>query len=313
MYRLAKTGGKGAGLNWSVQRRLQFIEFRLFWQGGLNRRDLKAQFGISDQQASADIAAYQESAPGNCEYDRNGKVFVPGPDFKSMFGPPEAQGYLNELRSIDYRITTPEESWIGRIPSFGTVPYPKRSADAETLRTMLRAIDIGNALEINYQSLSRPEAIWRWITPHALGYDGHRWHARGFCHRRGDFRDFVLGRIFDIRGACPHDLDSGLDLEWAEEVQFEIGTHPRLPHEQRTAVEIDHRMTDGRLLLSVRAALAHYLMRWMRVDLDPAAVNPEQIQIILLNKDSVEHQQRSLKQRTIELVEAAGLERLGIR
>lgn len=312
MDRVAKVDDRGTSPNWSAQRRLHFIEFRLFWQGGLNRRDLKDQFGISDQQASADIGAYQDAAPGNCEYDRNQKIYVPGADFAPIFGPAEAQNYLNELRSLDYGITTKEESWIGRIPSFGTVPYPKRSADAEILRAVLRAIDSGDALDINYQSLSRPEPIWRWITPHALGYDGHRWHARGFCHRRGDFRDFVLGRIFEIRDGATHELDSSLDLEWAEVVQLEIGTHPRLPREQRTAVEIDHKMKDGRLMLPVKAALAHYLMRWMRVDLDPEVVDPQQIQIILMNKEWVEQERASLKEGTMRLVEAAGVKRLGV-
>ena len=309
---MAKVDDRGTGPNWSAQRRLQFIEFRLFWQGGLNRRDLKEKFGISDQQASADIGAYQDSAPGNCEYDRNGKIYVPGAEFTPVYGPAEAQTYLNELRSLDYGITTPEESWIGRIPSFGTVPYPKRSADAGILRAVLRAIDEGEALDVNYQSLSRPKPIWRWITPHALGYDGHRWHARAFCHRWGDFRDFVLGRIFEIRSATRHELDSSLDLEWAEEVQLEIGTHPRLPSDQRTAVEIDHKMTNGRLLLPVKAALAHYLMRWMRVDLDPEVVDPQQIQIILKNREWVEQERESLKDRTTQLVEAAGVEKMGV-
>ena len=122
---MAKADESLTGRKWSAQRRLQFLEFRLFWQGGLNRRDLKEQFGISDQQASADIGAYQETAPGNCQYDRNAKVYVPGPQFTPVFGPPEAQTYLNELRSIDYGITTQEESWIGRVPSFATYAINK--------------------------------------------------------------------------------------------------------------------------------------------------------------------------------------------
>ena len=75
--------------------------------------------------------------------------------------------------------------------------------------------------------------------------------------------------------------------------------------EQRTAVEIDHKMSRGRLLLPVRAALAHYLMRWMRVDINPEAVDPEQIQIVLLNKEAVAQCQAALKAKTRTLIERA--------
>ncbi len=309
---MARTSGRAAGPRWSAQRRLEFIEFRLFWQGALNRRDLREQFGISDQQASADIAAYQQAAPGNCAYDRNAKMYVPGDGFAPVFGPPDSQIYLNELRSVDYGITTREESRIGKFPTFATVPYPKRSVDVGVLRKVLRAIEIGQALRVLYQSFSRPEPIWRWITPHALGYDGHRWHARAFCHRRGAFSDFVLGRILETRDVAPHEVDRGLDREWAEAVELEIGTHPDLRSEQRAAVEFDHNMTKGRVAISVRAALVFYLMRWMRADLDPKVVGPEQSQIVLLNKASVDRVKAALREETVRLVREAGVARLEV-
>jgi len=33
-------GQAGTGLKWGVERRLEFIEFRLFWEGGVNRADI---------------------------------------------------------------------------------------------------------------------------------------------------------------------------------------------------------------------------------------------------------------------------------
>ena len=35
-------GEAGARLTWGVERRLEFIEFRLFWEGGVNRADIEA-------------------------------------------------------------------------------------------------------------------------------------------------------------------------------------------------------------------------------------------------------------------------------
>ena len=47
-------------LRWGVERRLEFIEFRLYWEGGINRSDIMDQFGVSVPQASKDLSQYQE-------------------------------------------------------------------------------------------------------------------------------------------------------------------------------------------------------------------------------------------------------------
>ena len=54
------TRKKDKQLNWGVERRYEFIEFRLFWQGRINRGDLMDAFGVSTQQASLDLNAYIE-------------------------------------------------------------------------------------------------------------------------------------------------------------------------------------------------------------------------------------------------------------
>ncbi len=57
---------------WGVERRLEFIEFRLFWEGGINRSDITAYFGVSVPQASKDLSEYQRIAPSNIRYDSKG-------------------------------------------------------------------------------------------------------------------------------------------------------------------------------------------------------------------------------------------------
>jgi len=48
-------------LRWSIERRLECIDFRLFWEGHINRSDLTDQFGISTPQTSADLAQLSPS------------------------------------------------------------------------------------------------------------------------------------------------------------------------------------------------------------------------------------------------------------
>lgn len=285
----------------SARRRLEFIEFRLYWQGTLNRADVCEQFKVSQQQASADLGAYQELTPGNCDYDKRAKTFVAADELKPAFGEPDPQRILNELRAIAYEISTPEDSWVGELPPFATAPYPPRSVDVRVLRRVLRSIQLREAMCIYYQSFSRPESIWRWITPHALAYDGHRWHARAFCHDRRDFNDFVLGRVLDMHESAADEVDPALDREWEEQVELEIGIHPDAPATQRPAIELDHGMKDGRLTVPVRGALARYLMRWMRADLKPDVVGPELSQIALLNRGSVDPAVSELQERSCAL------------
>ncbi len=63
-------------LRWGVGKRLEFIEFRLFWEGRVNRSDLMEQFGISVNQASADLNRYIALAPENTVYDKSLRTYV---------------------------------------------------------------------------------------------------------------------------------------------------------------------------------------------------------------------------------------------
>jgi hypothetical protein len=58
-------------LSWGVERRLEFIEFRLFWEGRVNRSDLMEVFGVSVNQASTDLNRYLGMAPNNMLYCRS--------------------------------------------------------------------------------------------------------------------------------------------------------------------------------------------------------------------------------------------------
>ena len=81
------TGKKGA--NWSVERRYEFIEFRLYWQGKINRSDLMEAFGISIQQASNDLAKYIEGRKSNLVYDKRLRTYLRGKNFKPRYFQPD--------------------------------------------------------------------------------------------------------------------------------------------------------------------------------------------------------------------------------
>ena len=95
---------------WSVEQRLEFIDFRLFWEGRVNRSDLVDHFGVSVPQASADLTQYQEQAKGNAVYDKYQKTYVAGPRFRPVFFEPSADRYLAQLRMLESDLLSEDET-----------------------------------------------------------------------------------------------------------------------------------------------------------------------------------------------------------
>ena len=71
-------------MTWASEQRLRFIERRLKRRGKINIRDLVEKFGISDRQASYDMAAYLERAPGNMVHDPVRKAYVREDGFRAV-------------------------------------------------------------------------------------------------------------------------------------------------------------------------------------------------------------------------------------
>ena len=274
-------------LRWGVEQKLQFIEFRLFWEGHVNRGDLIDKFGISQNQASGDLNRYIALAPDNMVYDKSGKSYVRSSSFKPLFLKPDASQYLAQVRSVAEGIVAPEDAWIGNLPTFDATPSPARGIDPTVLRSIVIAIRRREAVEVRYQSMSSPDPEWRWIAPHALAFDGFRWHARSFCEKSGEYRDFVISRIIDTRQSRSMEMQATADLAWDEIVALEIGPHSELSPNQKRVIELDYGMQNGRVVIPVRRALLYYALKRLGLDTDPAARKPQDQQIILLNTNDV--------------------------
>lgn len=290
--------GRGAGLKkakddgrdelrWGIERRLEFIDFRLFWEGRINRSDLTDQFGISTPQASADLARYQELAPTNLTYDPSLKCYLAAANFRSVFDVEDSDRYLAQLRSIANETIRPEEAWLAEPPDFRIVPAPGRSVDTRILKVVLSAIRERQAFRIRYQSMSKLEPQWRWITPHALGFDGFRWHVRAFCHNDETFKDFVFARILDIGESKPHGIDQAADRAWSESVTVMIAPHPGLSEGQRRGVELDYGMQDGERAIEVPKAFLYYFLKRLGLDGVPGRKRPQDQHIVLVNRKEV--------------------------
>ena len=278
-----------ADLRWGVEQRLEFIEFRLFWEGGLNRADITRYFGVSVPQASKDLSQYQELAPRNIRYDRSEKRYFATNSFKPIFLRPDADRYLNYLRSMGDGVMSLGETWLSKSPCFEALALPRRNSDPQVLRAVLDAVRNSRSIEIKYQSLSpaRPKAIWRWISPHAFAFDGHRWHTRAFCHIDRNFKDFLLPRILETSATVEAEATQQEDAIWNEIVTVVLKPHPDLSEDQKRVVGHDYGMKNGRLEIEVRAALLYYLLKRLHIDFKEEKRPAQQQHYVLANRDDV--------------------------
>lgn len=294
-------------IRWSVVKRLQFIEFRLYWDGMLRRKDLTDQFEISVPQASTDLSEYQSRAPGNIQYDGSRKAYVPSPEFVPRFYNPSADDYFTRLRRDVDGVGQPNEMWLGWNPPLGIVPTIRRRASASNLRKVLNAVRNSRAIYIHYQSVSKPEPTWRWITPHALGFDGFRWHVRAWCHFREDFRDFVIARMLKVTKDREENINPTDDLEWMQQVTFRIGPNPKLSPAAQETISMDYGMTNGEVKLTTRVSLLWYVEHYLGLDLDKYDVPAERQQIVLMNRDEINKVRSKLKERMKNRSQASGV------
>lgn len=300
-------GNESGRLRWGVRRRLEFIDFRLFWDGRFNRSDLSGTFGISAQQASADIGQYEKIVGDNLQYDRAEKAYIRTENFVPAFIGETIERYLLQLVAIENRWMRPGDTWFDAIPPIEVVTLGRRPTDPTVLLRVLDAIRRRQEIDIDYASLTGSAQPSRTIVPHALAHSAGRWYVRSWSRDHNDFRDYNLNRIVSVIDHRSAFIDATLDYEWLQKINLIIRPNPGLSPERQAAVASEHGMTAGQLVRPCRLSLSFYLMSEYNLDVEPGVLKPEKQQIILHNREEVTQARVSSRQMSIEaLARAAG-------
>lgn len=241
------TATKPDDLALSMRQRLMHIERCLFWRGELQRADLVDTFGINPAQAAMDFRIYMELYPGNMEYNKSRRRYLPVPGFMPQLIEPTT---LDEFATVQSPLV-PVDNW----------PLPSRRATPQVLLAMVAAVRERKKIEVQYQSMTGQKPAWRWLSPHAFASDGERWHVRAFCHTRNDFRDFVLGRIFATRYVGTSDIDPASDHDWNTQIEVLVTPNPRLEEEKRQAIGLEYNLPPEtlELTLNLRKSMLFYV------------------------------------------------------
>jgi len=113
-------------------------------------------------------------------------------------------GYVGkEISAIIEKITTilkkhvAEESLIDNALSFQLIEYSP--APEEIFKAVLEGCLKRRSLSFTYRSLTRDDKTTRTVDPyHLLNYMG-TWHLIAYCHLRHGLRNFVFGRMSDLK------------------------------------------------------------------------------------------------------------------
>lgn len=275
---------------WDTLLRYRLLEIVALWEGRLTTRHLCASFNIGRQQASRDINEYLAIAPGNLQYDKYIKGYVPTADFTPRFTRGEADEYLHLLDRHQELGGMVEALPLPNSP-VQVLRVPARHITPSLLRPLVQAARERRRAEVHYVSMTVPEGEDRVIAPHALVFTGTRWHVRAYCERNRDYRDFVLSRF---RGA-PELLDSSpnpasADAGWNAEVALRIGPNPGLSTVQQKVIAEDWNMRDHEVSYTVRACLAQYILDLMQVSTEGWTERPLEHPLVLLNAGTLNKQ-----------------------
>lgn len=278
----SENAAENSTVKWAQERRLQFIDFRLQWEGRINRKDVTEFFKISVPQASADLTLYQQLMPDNMRYDTSTRMYVANQHFKPRSDTSGARQYLSQLLALHRGILTGNQVFLSFAPPMESVPLPARNLDVSTLLPLIQAIAERGKLMVKYQSISRDEAPGRFISPHAFGYDGIRWHVRAYCEIRRGFRDFVLGRILSTEQPQATDIKSTDDFDWHQYVDLVLKPDPTLSPAQRRGIELDYAMKNGTSTVTCRKAMLFYTLRTLNFGMDGLPRSGEK-QLVIAN------------------------------
>jgi hypothetical protein len=265
---------------WAGRERLGFVERCAYWRGFVNRGDVTEVFGVSAAQASADLMKYQEINPGALVYQTSRKRYEGAEMMRCVLQEPS----LEEAMQLFLGETVP---WFNRsrLPMSGervaVVQLPMRRATPIVERAVFQSVLHGLRLELKYLSMTDgpQKSGFRWIRPHAFAFDGYRWHARSWCERNEDFRDFVLSRMLEIRWPTEVVTLPQVDDAWEQKKTLRLKPNASLAEPQRLAIEADYAMEQGETSVVLREAMTEYTYAHLRLPLPDGNPRPVQLEI----------------------------------
>jgi hypothetical protein len=280
----AKMKKKIKQLNQSQKEKLTFIDFCANYLGTIGRSEIVKRFGISDVSASKCLSDYSDLAPKNLKYDFKTKTHLATKRFKPVFEFDVTQA----LKALSTGFgDTLEQVPTPFIASESAIALNK--PENTIVAQITKAINLKKIVNLIYHSLSSGETE-RQIAPFAVVDSGLRWHIRAYDRKSKEFRDFVFTRMLDVKiteeDSKPEESKE-FDGFWNQMITLDLTPHPGNILE-RESIELDYGMINGVMTITLRKAIAGYLLRHWNVDSTPDhSLDGKHFQLWLKNRNSI--------------------------
>lgn len=225
----------------SINARLAYIDFKLFFTGRVSRADLKDAFGIAEAAASRVLTEYSKRRPNNKTQKTNTiirKSFEPLTDIDGEL----ALGMLaNGFNSNKiFGVTELAYEKIGKFPN---------QMNTNEVAMITRAISGKYAISCNYLSENSSNHQIRTLVPLAIMYDGTSWMFRAFDRsevKKNKFKNFHFARVrnvveeHDSKESRQHDHETlAQDKLWNLRLPLILKLHPSLSEMDKQKVRTD--------------------------------------------------------------------------
>ncbi|UCV22197.1 helix-turn-helix transcriptional regulator [Ferribacterium limneticum] len=252
--------------------RLKIMEGVLAWEGEIGNARVRKLFGLQPVQASRLLGEFRLLMGNRIIEDGRAKVLKPA----------TPEGIETDI-SLDEYV---RQTQIGEDsnPCIVDARIDLTEVKPVVFALLRKATLNKTGIRISYASMTNPAFEERTIFPHSIIHVGRRWHVRGWCAKRQDFRDFTLGRIKSaspVAEAAPKTIDD--DQAWHEVVLIELAAHRKLSIQQQEVVRGENFGGLENRRLPVRACLAQYVIQDLRAAVDPEKEVPPEFQIEITN------------------------------
>ena len=262
------------------QSRIALIARILLWEGRVGRSRIASEFGLSDVRASQWLREMREAYPRWTRWDSRQRKHIATPSLYADVAK-MSRGLLTPFLRM---VLTPSSSGDPGAPVYSVVPRYIQAPNPLIFAQLHMAISDARQVQFTYASMGHPEPHIRTLEPHSLVLAGRRWHARGYCVEKGDFRDFVLGRMHETKVLdADRTADPGDDVAWNTIVPVSFVAHPQLTLEQQQVVRDEFFWGTAARMENCRGALVAYLIQELRASIDQERERPPDFQLFVEN------------------------------
>jgi hypothetical protein len=236
--------------------RFEIIETIAYWERVLNANILKQFLGLTWNMAIKELAFYREKHPNTFDYNGSLRVFLTKKGFKPTYISTDWELYNDHL--IKYSSLYNESIWNQSSVELLSNSLNKVSPDI--FHGVSQAIKNRKIIKVKYCSMQNPKGLTRLIHPHAIAFNGRRWHLRAYSETHDEYRDFNLSRLKSVLVDALSSEDPLKDKAWHETKILCLDAHPSLSFDQRKLVLSDYDREEP-FKVEIRAAMVKYFVK----------------------------------------------------